>query len=445
MSSDPISQKKKPQTTAPLKPKNSGPDHRSGHATKSKKTPTLEQYEAKEGDSAWKILQVTGRNPSEQISAFISLNRNRYPKDFQRNPPIIHAGKIYFLPPKPAPPPPPKPKMTTLPSNPDWSSLYTIEPKDTPERIQEISGIPWEIIARINGLNEFNPGDLILLPPPPLESPFVIRIVSPSQVGFQHGSSGFQTVEKDPQKGFSGGHMYLGNDNNLKNYLINKDLWVTTKDGSFGYPKDPKHQAIFAVKGNEGDFSAINTYGKDILAIGIFQWTLQSGGAQKLLALMPHGDFNRHFRSRGIDVIEEDGIFKITFLGVIIEGKALEFFRNEWFALIFSQAGEIPSFQDAQFTLAERRLEDALDQLPNALRHFPISSEAMASILDQHVQRPANLRDIFNEMAINPQVREDTFLEIFNKTRLKISPNSKDRIKKIKDFFQKIRQYQLHS
>jgi len=237
--------------------------------------------------------------------------------------------------------------------------------------------------------------------------------------------------------------MYLGGENNLESYLQKRKLWVTNRKGTFGYPKDPIHQAIYAVKGNEGDFSAINTYGGDILAIGIYQWTLESGGAQDLLALFKERspqEFGRFFQVYGIDVVKKGGHHKITFLGVIMESKALEYFRNEWFAMIFSQAGDNPSFQDAQFILAEKRLQDALDFLPQSMREFNLSGEAMACILDQHVKRPATLQDILQEIGKNPKLTEKNFLNLFNQTRIKLAGDSGPRIAKIEDFFQKIRQ-----
>ncbi len=192
------------------------------------------------------------------------------------------------------------------------------------------------------------------------------------------------------------------------------------EDDRDAFPHTPLslQRVIQSVSQNEGQLEAINTYDNSFLSVGVFQWTAgprdQGGELAGLLDLLKQRaprDFARYFAPYGLDVDglewDGDGVRRgfLTLYGQRLdtpERKAR--LRDPIWAYRFWRAAHAPAMRRAQIELAMSRLPAFYDR---ALPHIDLrvanaelrvsdlvrSEYGVALLLDQHVNRPAQLLD----------------------------------------------------
>ena len=166
---------------------------------------------------------------------------------------------------------------------------------------------------------------------------------------------------------------------------------------------------IIAVAENEGNLDAINTWDSAFLSFGLFQWTAGQRSARgELPALLAHIKnedrdlFNKYFGQHGLDVVEitprlVTGYFSLG--GIKIKtGADKEQLRQAPWAYYFWLAGQDPAVQAMEIKHALGRL----DQFYSTERYkagghrvsdLVTSEYGVGLILDQHVNRPAHVKD----------------------------------------------------
>lgn len=162
-------------------------------------------------------------------------------------------------------------------------------------------------------------------------------------------------------------------------------------------------RALSAVKGNEGNLEAVNSYDNAFLSFGIMQWTAGAAGGKgelgaflSRLKAMDAGIYQAYFGQYGL---QPDAASGEMYGGLLLTGTALisaalkaPLRRVDW-AYRFWRAGHDPVVRHCEILHAGGRIAHfANAPVEGHPAHLWFSSElGMALLLDQHVNRPGHV------------------------------------------------------
>ena len=175
--------------------------------------------------------------------------------------------------------------------------------------------------------------------------------------------------------------------------------------GDLGLSEAQIH-VMASVSENQSNFDALNTWGKAIFALGMFQWSAgvdaQPGELPALLQRIKRADadlFARHFGRHGLDIDaatdKRTGFF--TLGGQRLDTLPLKSkLRTPEWAFCFWRAAQAPQVQALQVVHACQRLHRFYGSGAATVKGHPIkrlitSQYGVALLLDNHVDRPAYL------------------------------------------------------
>ncbi|HEX6731461.1 MAG TPA: SH3 domain-containing protein [Pyrinomonadaceae bacterium] len=189
--------------------------------------------------------------------------------------------------------------------------------------------------------------------------------------------------------------------------------FVRANPAAFPNLSPSRLRVMSAVSANEGKLEAINTFDNSFLTFGCFQWTVGSGpGAGELPAMVNQlkrnnaAVFNQLLGQFGLDVASVSsppgqtptGFFSLN--GVLLNTAARKQskLRTLEMAFRFFRAGQNDTMRQAEVEYAASRIDlfyrDSRHKIRNLFIADFVSSEfGVALILDQHVNRPANVPD----------------------------------------------------
>lgn len=188
------------------------------------------------------------------------------------------------------------------------------------------------------------------------------------------------------------------------------DAFFNEDPGAFPELSASVLRVMRAVSANEGKLEAINTWDNAILSCSIYQWTVSAGtGAGELpyalsvLKRRSPATFASYFGDLGIDVVATEpkpfavgrGFFKLS--GQVLNTDALKApLRSHIWAYRFWRAAHDRDVRRAYIRVAVDRIPVFYGPPVAALGNRPLSTfvtseEAVAQLLDQHVNRPGHV------------------------------------------------------
>lgn len=162
-------------------------------------------------------------------------------------------------------------------------------------------------------------------------------------------------------------------------------------------------RALSAVKGNEGNLEAVNSYDNSFMSFGIMQWTAGAAGdngelgAQlSRLKAMDSGVYQSYFGQYGLEPTAVSGAMygSLSLNGTALRTAALKApLRSVDWAYRFWRAGHDPVVRHCQLLHAGGRIAHFADDLVagHPVRAWFSSELGMALLLDQHVNRPGHV------------------------------------------------------
>lgn len=310
---------------------------------------SCEIYKVKDGETIQSIARAHGLSERYVLAA----NPNVNPK-------CLRIGQLLNVP---------------RPRDPAYlPSIYTVKQGDNIANIEKTTGRAFKDIMTFNRIPQgahILIGNALLLPPEgwdhatiPNKTPFTENFAFRDE----HGKIlvGTEVLGRRVNEAVS----RPGNIRCTKESL--EQLGLSKTDARIIFP---------TIKIEGGGFDAINTGPKDLLSCGMIQWRIGGEDLGKLLQKFKASQpeiFARCFCDYGVDVTSNG---YVMYAGQVFFDQDCKTFQNEWFAWVFSRAGQNGEFQKAQAGLAAERLNEVRELIGS--RKLP--PLAVALTFDRHV------------------------------------------------------------